>query len=93
MSDTDPKKPMKKYRNSDGKVITQSCNVLVSPQSKIEYNKVKVFKYVECPTVQKKIDKNEEDNKHDEPFRAGNAHKEVFSPHAQIYFDTDIKKK
>jgi len=54
MSDTDPKKPMKKYRNSDGKVITQSCNVLVSPQSKIEYNKVKVFKYVECPP-QKKI--------------------------------------
>jgi hypothetical protein len=53
VSDTDPKKTAKKYRNADGKVITQSANVLVSPQSKIEFSKVKAFKYTECPPQKK----------------------------------------
>lgn len=46
MSETDPKKGRKNYRGQDGKVITQSSNVLISPQAKIDYLKNKEFKYI-----------------------------------------------
>lgn len=41
MSETDPKKGRKNYRGPDGKVITHSSNVLISPQAKIDYLKNK----------------------------------------------------
>lgn len=94
VSDTDPKKAAKKYRNADGKVITQSANVLVSPQSKIEFNKVKVFKYTECPP-QKKEEKDKtdkEEKKQEEPFKTGNPKSDLFFSHSLTYFDADMKK-
>lgn len=41
MSQTDPKKGRKNFRGPDGKVMTHSSNVLISPQGKIEYQKIK----------------------------------------------------
>jgi hypothetical protein len=37
MSETDPTKGRKNYRGQDGKVITQSSNVLTSTQAKLDY--------------------------------------------------------
>lgn len=58
MSETDPKKSRKNHRGSDGKVITQNSNVLISPQSKIDFQRIKEFKYTECPS--KKVDPKKE---------------------------------
>lgn len=66
MSQTDPKKGRKNYRGQDGKVITQTSNVLISPQAKIDYLKNREFKYVECPPPKKtlkteaKLDKSQD---------------------------------
>ena len=54
MTPYDPKKDLKNYRNPEGKVITESPNILISLQSKISYNSMKSFKYTECPPQQKK---------------------------------------
>ena len=53
ISPFDPKSDQKNYRDSDGKVITHPSNVVISPQSKISFNKNKQFKYTECPPVKK----------------------------------------
>jgi hypothetical protein len=45
MSETDPNKKRVNHRGSDGKVITHNSNVLITPQSKIDYSKNKEFKY------------------------------------------------
>lgn len=90
MSETDPKKPAKRYRDENGKVITQSSNMLVSPQSKIEFQKVKEFKYVECPPDSRK--RKEEDSK-EEPFKLGSPQKPLFNSYAETYFHADIKRK
>jgi len=45
MTPYDPKKDLKNYRNAEGKVITESPNMLISPQSKISYNSMKSFTY------------------------------------------------
>ena len=53
MNPYDHTKDKKNYRDADGKVITHPPNMLVSPQSKVNYNRNKQFKYVECPPNKK----------------------------------------
>lgn len=88
----DIKKDPKNYRDTDGKVIIQQPNIQTSPQSKINYNRSKEFTYTECPPHKKQAKPTDSLDKEKEPFKAGNAHKEVFSSHLQTYFDADIKK-
>ena len=80
MSPSDPKKLAKNYRDSDGRVIVQQPNMLISPQSKITYSQNKQFKYKECPPAErtKTVEAGPE-----EPFKTGNPNKHVFSTNIQ----------
>ena len=90
MSPSDPKKLAKNYRDSDGKVIVQQPNMLISPQSKITYSQNKQFKYKECPPAErtKTVEAGPE-----EPFKTGNPNKHVFSTNTQTFFDSNLQKQ
>lgn len=90
ISPNDPKKDQKNYRDSDGKVIVQQPNVQTSLPSKINYNRNKEFKYLECP-AQKKTAESADNNQ--EPFKTGTSHADAFLNSKQTYFDSDLKKK
>lgn len=90
MSPYDPKTDQKQFRDSEGKVITKPPNVQSSPQSKINYQRNKDFKYTECPPKVKQTTEPTENEK--EPFRTGNSHLEVFNSHYNTFFDANIKK-
>ena len=87
ISPNDPKQATKNYRDTDGKVIVKSPNMLVSPQSKITYLQNKQFKYKECPPAEraKTVEAGPE-----EPFKTGNPNKHVFSTNVQTFFDTNL---
>lgn len=91
MSQNDPKKDQKNYRDADGNVITRSPNMLVNPQSKIQYESDKKFIYKEEKPIEK-IRKAKEEQKEIEPFKTGYPKKDIFYSNVQTFYDTDIKK-
>jgi hypothetical protein len=92
MSPNDPSKDKKNYRDADGRVISKAPNMLISPQSKISYNRNKEFKYTECPPPKRPERVPEEEDNAQEPFKTGSPHKDIFNSNYQTYFDAELKK-
>ena len=67
--------------------------MLVSPQSKISYNRNKQFKYKEAPPSPKAQKSTEAPDNATEPFRLNSHQKAIFNNDYKTYFDADLKKK
>lgn len=66
--------------------------MLISPQSKIDFNKNKEFKYVECPVKKEEKKKEVKEEHQEEAFKIGSPHKDLFTSNTEAYFDANIKK-